>query len=30
MTFLSTENFFSMSTDLIRCPGRGHLTVDVL
>ena len=30
MTFLSTENFFSMSTDLIRCAGRGHLTVDVL
>ena len=22
--------FFSMSTDLIRCAGRGHLTVDVL
>ena len=30
MTFLSTENFFSMSMDLIRCAGRGHLTVDVL
>ena len=30
MTFLSTENFFSMSTDLIRLAGRGHVTVDVL
>ena len=30
MMFLSTENFFSMSMDIIRLAGRGDLTGDVL